>query len=99
MDRVVRLHPQREPVYCARARIHFSLSRYAEALQDSSRVIELRPELANAYHARDMTLRRLGCADDATRDIRKGCDLKSAIGCYALAQPATKDAVPSQSTR
>jgi tetratricopeptide (TPR) repeat protein len=98
MDRVVTLHPQLQPVHYARARIYFSMSRYAEALQELSRVIELGPELADAYYARAMTLRRLGRAEDAIPDIRKSCDLKSAIGCYAMAQQATRDAVPSQST-
>lgn len=97
MDRVVSLHPQLEPVIFARARIYFAMSRYAEALQDLSRVIELSPELADAYYARAMTLRRLGRAEDAVLDIRKSCDLKSAIGCYALAQQTAKEAVPPKS--
>ena len=86
LDRVVKLNPDLAPIHLTRAQAYFALHRYAESLQEIDRVIKLTPQRADAYYGRATVLKRLGREEDAILDLRRSCDLKHFIGCYALGQ-------------
>jgi hypothetical protein len=86
MNRVVKLHPKLEPIYYTRARVYFALKRYAEAIDDLNTSIVINPKRSSVYYTRAITLKRLGRDDEALQNLRKSCDMKDLIGCYALEQ-------------
>lgn len=86
MDSAIALRPTLDPIYYARAKIKYDLKQYAGAMRDINAAISFNPDNASLYVARAMTLKRLGRDEEAIQDLRKSCDMKDIIGCYAIRQ-------------
>lgn len=86
LDRVVGLHPQMAPVYHTRARIHFELKQFTDALYDLNKSLALDPNPSGPYLLRGMTLRRMGRAEEAIKDLRAACERNDVFACYVAQQ-------------
>jgi len=86
LNKVIAEKPELAPIRLERARVHFDLKQYPQALEDMNASIRSDPLRAVAYYARAMTLKRLGRDDDAKSDLRKSCELHDVLGCFAIQQ-------------
>jgi serine/threonine protein kinase/Flp pilus assembly protein TadD len=67
--------PNHAYAYSCRARAYRELRRYAEALTDCSKAIELDPNFAHAWHTRGLTYSNMGRADRALADYSQAIEL------------------------
>ena len=86
LNKVIAEKPELAPIRLERARVHFDLKQYPQALEDMNASIRSDPSRAASYYARAMTLKRLGRDDDAKSDLRKSCELNDVLGCFAIQQ-------------
>ena len=83
LDRTIALNSSLAPVYFTRATVNFRLNRYLDALYDTNASLALDSTQSSSYLARSTVLKKLGRDEEALVDLRKSCDMKNVIACYA----------------
>lgn len=93
LEKVVALSPQLAPVHNTLGRAYFSSGRYQDAIAQFDAVIAIKPDEAQAYFGKAVSLKRLHADDQAMQQMKKACELKSVAACMVVS------AVPSNKAR
>ncbi|HLP98490.1 MAG TPA: tetratricopeptide repeat protein [Sideroxyarcus sp.] len=80
-ERALTISPQLVPVRYVLGVAYGNSGRYAEALGQFDIVIGSKPNDAQVYFAKGMTLKRMGRDDEARQQMKRACELKNQIAC------------------
>ncbi|MFQ5737097.1 MAG: tetratricopeptide repeat protein [Thermodesulfobacteriota bacterium] len=74
--REIRVFPREQTAYYSRAEFYKNNGRYAEAIEDLTHAIGLKPDYAEAYSMRGNSYKRLGDLASALRDMKTAVELR-----------------------
>jgi hypothetical protein len=88
--RVERINPNIVQIYMHTGTAYSGLGKYQESINAFDRAIVLKPDYANAYYGKGLTLMHMHLNKEAMVNMKKSCDLKNSTACLLVAFSKSK---------